>query len=126
MVEDGARDALVPSFVLQPIVENAVRHGTGALLRPGHVDVCARRMDDRIRIEVEDDGIGLPEGWRLEDHAGIGLSNIMRRLEELYRSEHSFAVCARTEGGVRVEITLPFHRQGQGAASLRSPTVDVA
>src|SRR5258708_21282308 len=42
-VEDSVRDALVPSFVLQPLVENAIRHGTGALLRPGHVDVCARR-----------------------------------------------------------------------------------
>jgi len=125
-VEDGACDALVPSFILQPIVENAIRHGTGALLRAGHVDVCARRLDDRLRIEVEDDGIGLPEGWRLEDHAGIGLSNITRRLEELYRSEQSLDVCARTEGGVRVEITLPFHRQEQGAVSLRSPTVDVA
>jgi LytS/YehU family sensor histidine kinase len=49
-VEEGARDALVPSFVLQPLVENAIRHGTGALLRPGHVDVCARRMDARLRI----------------------------------------------------------------------------
>jgi signal transduction histidine kinase len=125
-VEDGAREALVPSFILQPVVENAIRHGTGALLRAGRVDVCARRMDNRLRIEVEDDGIGLPEGWRIDDHAGIGLSNIVRRLEELYRSEHSFVVCNRTGGGVRVEITLPFHRQGQGAASLRSPTVDVA
>ena len=125
-VEDGAREALVPSFVLQPLVENAIRHGTGALLRPGHVDVCARRMDARLRIEIEDDGIGLPEGWRMEDHAGIGLSNIARRLEELYRSEHSFVLCARTGGGVRVEITLPFHSKGKGAASLRSQTVDVA
>jgi signal transduction histidine kinase len=125
-VEDGVGDALVPSFVLQPLVENAIRHGTGALLRPGHVDVCARRMDARLRIEVEDDGIGLPEGWRLEDHAGIGLSNIVRRLEELYRSEHSFVLCARTGGGVRIQITLPFHRQGQGAAPSSSPTVDVA
>ncbi len=124
-VEDGARDALVPSFVLQPLVENAIRHGTGALLRPGHVNVCARRMDARLGIEVEDDGIGLPEGWRLEDHAGIGLSNIARRLEELYKSGYSFVVCAREAGGVRVCITLPYRRREQGAAPLRSATVDV-
>jgi two-component system LytT family sensor kinase len=107
-VEDSARDARVPSFVLQPLVENAIRHGTGALLRPGRVDVSARRMDAQLRIEVEDDGIGLPEGWCLEDHAGIGLSNIARRLEELYRSDHSFVLCPRAGGGVRVQITLPF------------------
>jgi signal transduction histidine kinase len=124
--EEAAHDALVPSFVLQPLVENAIRHGTGALLRPGRVDVYARLVDARLTIEVEDDGIGLPEGWRLADHAGIGLSNIARRLEELYKSGHSFDLCARPGGGVRVRITLPFHRQEEGASPLYAPAAGVA
>ena len=76
--------------------------------RTGHVCVSARRAASRLLLEVEDDGVGLPEGWRLEDHAGIGLSNIARRLEELYRADHTFIVAARAEGGVRVEVSFPL------------------
>jgi LytS/YehU family sensor histidine kinase len=119
-VEDGLRDALVPSFVLQPLVENAIRHGTGALLRSGQVHVTAQRSADRVMLEVEDDGVGLPVGWRLEDHAGVGLSNIQRRLKELYGSDHTFIIAGRAEGGVRVEIALPFQRDAQ-PPGLRSP-----
>jgi two-component system, LytTR family, sensor kinase len=109
-VEDAAREALVPSFVLQPLVENAIRHGTGAMLRSGHVWLSAQRVGERLTLAVEDDGVGLPEGWRMEDHAGVGLSNIARRLAELYGAKHTFAVGARAEGGVRVEMALPFRR----------------
>ncbi|MGH9628813.1 MAG: sensor histidine kinase [Bryobacteraceae bacterium] len=123
-VEDSVRDALVPSFVLQPFVENAIRHGTGALLRTGSVRLSACRAGDRLMLEVEDDGVGLPEGWRLEDHAGVGLSNIARRLEELYGSEHKFVVGNRAGGGVRVEVALPFRREAQAAAAARSQAAD--
>jgi LytS/YehU family sensor histidine kinase len=107
-VADDVDEAFVPSFVLQPLVENAIRHGTGALLRRGHVRVSARRAASLLILEVEDDGVGLPEGWRLADHAGVGLSNIARRLEELYGADHTFVVLPRPEGGVRVEISLPL------------------
>jgi signal transduction histidine kinase len=123
-VEDSLRGALVPSFVLQPLVENAIRHGTGALLRTGNVHLSARRAGDRLLIEVEDNGIGLPEAWRLEDHAGIGLSNIARRLQELYGSEHNFLVGNRAGGGVRVEASLPFRCGSQAATTGRARTVD--
>jgi len=115
-IEDHARDALVPSFVLQPLVENAIRHGTGALLRSGHVQVSAGRVGDRLTLEVDDDGVGLPEGWRLEDHAGVGLSNIARRLAELYGSGHTFVVAGRAGSGVRVRIALPFRCEARTAA----------
>lgn len=124
-VEDAVRGALVPSFVLQPLVENAIRHGTGALLRTGNVSLSAHSSGDRLLLEVEDDGVGLPEGWRLEDHAGVGLSNIARRLAELYGSGQRFVVGNRPSGGVRVEMILPFRRETQTAAPARHRAVDV-
>lgn len=123
-VEDSMRGARVPSFVLQPLVENAIRHGTGALLRSGSVRLSARAVGDRLVLDVEDDGVGLPVGWRLEDHAGVGLSNIARRLEELYGAEHRFVVGNRAEGGVRVEIALPLRRAPQEAASAQPEAAD--
>ena len=66
-------------------------------------------------LTVDDDGVGLPDGWRLEDHAGVGLSNIARRLEELYGSGHAFAVTGGAERGVRVDIAVPY-RRGAAAA----------
>ena len=105
-------------------MENAIRHGTGALLRAGSVSLAARPAGDRLMLEVEDDGVGLPEGWRIEDHAGVGLSNIARRLEELYGSEHKFVVGNRAEGGVRVEVALPFRHGPQAAVSTQPQTAD--
>lgn len=116
-VEDGVRSALVPSFVLQPLVENAIRHGAGARLREGKVSLSASREQDRLILKVEDDGVGLPEGWRLEDHAGVGLSNTSHRLAELYGSNSAFSVSERAGGGVRVDIALPFRCDEKSVAS---------
>ena len=109
-VEAGpdVRRALVPSFLLQPLVENAIRHGTGARVQRGHIRVEARREGDRLALRVEDDGAGLPDAWRLEDHGGVGLLNTARRLEELYGTEQRFAVEGAPGAGVQVRISLPF------------------
>jgi two-component system, LytTR family, sensor kinase len=125
-ISEGIRDAVVPSFVLQPIVENAIRHGTGATLRSGRVSVSARRSENSLILAVEDDGVGLPEGWRLEDHAGVGLSNIARRLEELYGSKGTFTVEDRVPSGVRVELRLPFRRYAETAAQTYFQAADAS
>jgi signal transduction histidine kinase len=117
-VQDPARDALVPVFLLQPLVENAIRHGINAQMRGGHVRVHARRGDGWLFLAVEDSGIGLPAGWRLDDHAGVGLMNTTRRLEELYGADHKFQIEGAPSDGVRVQITLPY-RAEDGATPQR-------
>lgn len=107
-VEGDGHDALVPTFVLQPLVENAIRHGVNTRMRGGHIAVRAWRAEDTLGLVVEDDGAGLPKGWRFEDHAGVGLANTQRRLRELYGDSHRFSIQPRTEEGVRVEVVIPF------------------
>lgn len=107
-VEDDARQALVPSFLLQPLVENAIRHGINVQMRGGRILITARREGQRLALCIEDDGAGLPAGWRLEDHGGVGFRNTAQRLEELYGREHDFRITGAPGEGVRVDIVLPY------------------
>lgn len=102
-------DALVPPFILQPLVENAVLYGAAARTTPTRVHVKAWRDNGRVCLEVLDDGPGLPAGWCFERNAGIGLANTRERLRHLYGAEsHSFDVASQPSGGVRVKLRLPF------------------
>ncbi|MDQ8202470.1 histidine kinase [Pelagicoccus sp. SDUM812003] len=94
----------VPSFILQPIVENALKHGIAPYARPGKLTISARASERSLQLEVKDNGGGLA------DHTqdGIGLSNTKTRLSELYGDRQSFSITQRPEGGVRVLITLPL------------------
>lgn len=118
-VEDEASDALVPSFVLQPLVENAIRHGVNPQMRQGHILITARRVGQRLALSVEDDGAGLPRGWSLEDHGGVGLLNTAQRLEKLYGVEHDFDVGGAPGQGVRVHIALPWRIGPEGERRIR-------
>jgi LytS/YehU family sensor histidine kinase len=97
-------DALVPNMMLQPLVENAVRHGMRA--RPLRIEVVARRAGNELEVTVRDDGAGPPppEQWR----EGVGLSNLRRRLEQLYGRAQSFHFTARSHGGAEVMVRCPF------------------
>jgi signal transduction histidine kinase len=100
-------DALVPSLVLQPLVENAIKHGIEPRARAGCIEIKADRDRDSLRLEVRDNGAGLPNGNIVE---GIGLSNTRARLKQLYEDGHSFELSGAPEGGVMVKIRLPFHK----------------
>jgi two-component system LytT family sensor kinase len=114
-IAPDVRHAAVPSLILQPLVENAVRHGLASRAGGGTVTVTAKPAGDRLVINVLDDGIGLPPGWRLETGAGVGLSVTRERIAELHPNGSSwFAVSRRPEGGTRVEISLPL-RHALGA-----------
>jgi two-component system LytT family sensor kinase len=101
-------EALVPGFLLQPLVENAIRHGITTRAAAGRIEVRAARRDGMLSLQVRDDGVGLTAGWRLAEHGGVGLSNTVARLEHLYPDQHVFRVESAPGDGVLVDIALPF------------------
>jgi two-component system, LytTR family, sensor kinase len=106
-VEPETLEARVPHLVLQPLVENAIRHGIGARLEQGRIEVSAARHDGRLEIEIADNGGGLPEGGAgLVE--GIGLRNTRARLEQLYGRAHRLDIVNRAEGGVVARLSLPW------------------
>lgn len=85
-VPDELLEAEVPNLILQPLVENAVRHGVAKSSSSGLVRLTARRANGWLELSVEDDGPGLPAGWRPGDGGGISLRNVRARVEQLYTS----------------------------------------
>ena len=106
-------DARVPHLILQPLVENAVRHGIATRIEPGRVEISVSRgPDDRfLLLEIRDDGRGLGRDTEAGIRTGVGLSNIRSRLEQLYGSEHRFTLENQAAGGVLARISLPFRRE---------------
>ena len=116
-VAPEVRHASVPSLILQPLVENAVRHGLASRAGGGTVTVTARPAGERLEIRVQDDGIGLPPGWQLETGAGVGLSVTRERIAELHPNGSSrFTVSPRAGGGTAVAIDLPLRLVGGARA----------
>ncbi|HEX6050634.1 MAG TPA: histidine kinase [Gemmatimonadaceae bacterium] len=113
-------DARVPHLVLQPLVENAIRHGIAPRIEPGSVKISATSRtsvpgDRVLHLEVRDDGRGVDRDNQARTRRGVGLTNIRSRLEQLYDGAHRFELENHPEGGVVVRITLPFRRAEQGA-----------
>src|SRR5262245_12433826 len=107
-VDPDTLEASVPSLILQPIVENALRHGVAARDGPGRVSLSASRQNGLLQIDVYNDGPTLPEGWRMEDCSGIGLANTRARLAQLYGKAARLEVRNRDSSGVRARLTVPF------------------
>lgn len=116
-IERAVLSAMVPSMLLQPLVENAIRHGIEGRLSGGMVALSARRSDGFLQIEIVDDGIGLPRNWRMDACAGLGVRVTRERLEALYSNAggNDFTICRRKEGGTKVAIRIPLHRTGEEA-----------
>lgn len=113
-IAPGVRYASVPAMVIQPLVENAIRHGISRRAAGGTVTVSAAADEERLEIRVMDDGVGLPIGWSLEDSQGLGLSITRQRIAGLHPNGASrFVVRNRAEGGTLVEVSLPLRVVGE-------------
>jgi two-component system LytT family sensor kinase len=97
----------VPGFLLQPLVENAIRHGVGRRLSGGRVEVNVTGTPSSLSIRVRDDGVGLPADWTFERGAGVGLRNVAARLAHLYGRPNLLTLVPIASGGVEVRIDLP-------------------
>lgn len=104
-IEDAARQALVPNLLLQPLVENAIRHGIAPRAAPGSVVISAQLDGGVLRLTVEDDGVGPGPSSGGE---GIGLSNTRARLERLYGDRQRLELRGGADGGFIVRIDIPF------------------
>jgi sensor histidine kinase YesM len=109
-IEPEALTAMVPSMLLQPLVENAIRHGLEGRLSGGAIDILARRTAGQLQIRVLDDGVGLPANWRKETSTGLGIRVTCERLAALYPDlgEQALMIQPRPGGGTEVAICLPL------------------
>ncbi len=105
-IEPETLRARVPNLLLQPLVENAIRHGIAPRAGAGRVEIRAARDNGVLRLQVRDDGPGLPEGDGL--HNGVGLANTMARLQRLYGEAQRVTFANADDGGALVTLELPF------------------
>jgi signal transduction histidine kinase len=115
----GTKDALVPTLILQPLVENAIRHGISRRAAAGRVAIRARRTDDHLLLEVEDDGPGLGAEITPAPGTGLGLKNTRARLAQLYPGEFAFDLAESAGGGTVARIRLPFRVTARSEALAR-------
>jgi sensor histidine kinase YesM len=109
-VEPAAYEAEVPTLVLQPIVENAIRYGFSQTTGPGRVSIACRVRAGMLELEVSDTGPGFPESRTHNASTGVGIANTRARLEQLYGSNFTFELTNRPQGGACVRIRLPYRR----------------
>lgn len=115
-VDPAALDARVPDLILQPIVENAIRHGIAPRAAAGLIEIRAERLNGSLQLQVRDNGGGLLAEAKLSGKGGVGIANTQARLAQLYGAEHSFEMRNDAAGGLCVKITLPFRADaGKGA-----------
>lgn len=117
-VDDSLSSAVVPSLILQPLVENSIRHGIGQRASGGTITICVRAEGDNLHIDVVDDGVG-PSARRSREKprgTGLGLANTATRLNHLYGETHRFETGPREGGGFSVKVQIPIKFSDRSAA----------
>ncbi|MDQ3804896.1 MAG: histidine kinase [Acidobacteriota bacterium] len=111
-IDPQSLDTPVPNLILQPIVENALRHGIAPRSSPGRIEISAKRDNGSLRIQVRDNGPGLPAITKPNGRfrEGVGLANTRARLAQLYGESHRLELANAPEGGLVVTLEIPAHR----------------
>jgi LytS/YehU family sensor histidine kinase len=115
-LDAGAMDVLVPTLILQPLVENAIRHGLEPMVRPGTLGIEAQTDGETLRLRILDDGAGFAPNWQRVE--GVGLANTRSRLERLYGQQAAFTIRDNPGGGVVVDIQIPLRRSSFAKAAV--------
>jgi two-component system LytT family sensor kinase len=105
-IDPQCLDAYVPHLILQPLAENAIRHGIDPRTEPGSLAISATRSDSKLFLRIADDGPGVPDGMPVAE--GVGLSNTRARLQQLYGNPEALHLHS-APGGFTVTVTVPFH-----------------
>jgi signal transduction histidine kinase len=113
-IEPGLENARLPSLILQPILENAIKYAITPRAEGGSIDVSARRDGEMLRIVIEDDGPGLPADNEAPRRRGVGLANARERLELIYGQRAGLTAHNREAHGCRVELWLPLEEERVG------------
>jgi two-component system, LytTR family, sensor kinase len=112
-IDPAALGSFVPTLILQPLVENAVKHGIESQRAPGIIRIHATKKGDRLQVSVSDTGPGLKKFLLDMNRPGIGLANTRARLEQLYPNMHRFTIANGDAGGCIVLLELPFFTEPQ-------------
>jgi len=108
-IEPEVMDALVPNLILQPLVENAIKHGVSKIDESGRIEISAHREGEKLVLSVRDNGPPVGD-TTLRAGEGVGLRNTRERLAELYGAEQSLTLRAAPDEGVIAEVTIPYHK----------------
>jgi two-component system LytT family sensor kinase len=108
-IDRDTLDARVPNLILQPIVENAIRHGIATKAAPGRIEISAKKSEERLQVRVRDTGPGLPSNGSSRE--GIGLANTRARLLRMYGLESTLTLANAPGGGLEVTIEIPFVKE---------------
>jgi two-component system, LytTR family, sensor kinase len=113
-IEPGTVDLLVPSMLLQPLIENSIRHGLSSKVEGGTILVRSRLVSNHLQIYVEDDGVGIPEDklTKLFEQEGIGVNNVNERLKVLYGDNYRMWIDSRPGEGTSTGIEFPEQASG--------------
>ncbi|MCC3860236.1 sensor histidine kinase [Pseudemcibacter aquimaris] len=117
-IADDAKQALIPSLLLQPLIENAIKYAIAPMEDGGTISLSVKRDRKILKILLCDTGPGLPSEEEMkktrDDSSGVGLANTKTRLLELYPGNHNIAINNREEGGLQIFIALPFETAAEG------------
>lgn len=110
-IDPKSRSVPFPSLLLQPILENAFKHGISDSLGEVEIRLASKKEEDRLHVCISNSGPFLPADWKLKDQKGIGLTNTLSRLQQLFGDDHYFSIKNQTQSGVTVHLEIPTNRQ---------------